>query len=449
MRLSLTSIAQALSLPSGSAQISVSGYQTDSRLVEPGDLFFAMRGESLDGHDFIAQAVERGAAALIVEREGRYPAPAFVVPNTLEALWRLAAWARLAWGNPVLALTGSAGKTSTKEICASLLSVRYRAGRTLGNFNNHVGLPLSILRLPEDAELAVLELGMNHAGEIAQLAAIARPNHALVTNVGYAHIQNFDSIEAIARAKRELVEVLPQEGTAILNADDPRVTAFAEVHQGPVLRYGVGEEADLRAEDVTVESRGTKFFVKGVPFQTPLQGRHNLSNVLAGLAAASVFGIPLEDLRAAVEGLEPGPMRGKIREVRGITVIDDTYNANPDAMLAMLRVLGDFPVREGGRRIAVLGEMRELGERSQYLHRDIGRAVYESGTDELIAIHGDAAQLRKEAIAAGLAANAAGFFETPEEAGSRAKAIARPGDVVLFKGSRGTHVERALEEFLR
>ena len=287
---------------------------------------------------------------------------------------------------------------------------------------------------------------MNHPGEIRKLAAIARPDVGVVTNVGYAHIENFDSIDSVALAKRELIEALADGDTAVLNADDERVLRFREAHNGPVVTFGFSELADVRAEGVAPSALGTRFRVAGVGwFETRLEGRHGVSNILAGLAVARVFGIELRELVAAVRTLEAGTMRGRRFTHQGITIVDDCYNSNPDAVRAMLETLRATPAR---RRIAVLGEMLELGRWAETLHQEIGRHVAACGVDVLVGIRGAARQIADAAVDAGLPASAAYFFPGPEQAGVHLRKLAREGDVILFKGSRSTHVERALEKFL-
>jgi UDP-N-acetylmuramoyl-tripeptide--D-alanyl-D-alanine ligase len=410
----------------------------DTRSLQPGDLYFALRGPAHDGNAYIEQALGKGAAAAIGERA--VAGPVLVVPDALAALQRLASWARSEWGRDVIAITGSAGKTSTKDVIGALLAVRFRVGKTTGNFNNHVGLPLSILRLPAEAELAVLELGMNHAGEIRDLARVARPRVGVVTNVGWAHIEFFEGIEGIAAAKRELIEELPADGIAVLNADDPRVAAF----RADAVTFGFSDSATVRADDVRMDRDGTSFRTAGVDFQTRLTGRHSVRNILAGIAVAGIYGIEPEALCDAVRELRPGAMRGERTTHQGIEILNDCYNSNPDAAKSMLDVLRDAPAR---RRIAVLGEMLELGRWSGTLHCDVGRYVAESGIDVLVGIRGAAKAMVDAAIDAGLPATAAYFFESPAEAGSLLRSIAKEGDAILFKGSRGTHVEEALEAF--
>ncbi len=446
MRLSLREAAAAMSARGQAPDCLVSGWSVDTRTLAEGDLFFALRGPNHDGHDFVAQAFEKGAVAAVVDRDVEAPGPLLTVSDTLSSLQSLAAWVRRRWAGTVAAVTGSAGKTTTKDVIAHLLATKLRTGKTVGNYNNHVGLPLSLLRLPDDAEVAVLEIGMNHAGEIKALAAIARPEIGVVTNVGYAHIENFDSIDGVAAAKRELIEALPADGTAVLNADDERVIRFAEAHSGPVVTFGFSERAVIRAVSFESLDEGARFEVAGEgEFRTALFGRHGVSNVLAGFAVASVFGIRPRELRDAVAALEPAPMRGRRFEHCGITIIDDCYNANPDAVRAMLETLRDMPAR---RRIAVLGEMLELGRWTEALHQEIGRVVAACRVDVLVGIRGAARQLADAAVNAGLAAGAAYFFSDPEQAGDALVELARPGDVILFKGSRAVHVERALQRFL-
>ena len=426
----------------------VIGWSIDSRQINPGDLFFALDGDRFDGHAFIETAFDRGAVAAVVRRTPAAPScPVLAVPDTIAALQKLAAYVRTAWSKPLVAITGSAGKTSTKEIVAALLSIRYRVTKTIGNLNNHLGLPLTLLRLNPDADIAVVEMGMNHAGEIRDLAAMARPQIGVVTNVGYAHIEAFDSIEAIAAAKRELIESLPPDGVAVLNADDSRVAQFQTHFGGKIITYGTAAGADVRAVDVQSSPGGSRFTVNEIVFTTRLSGRHAVSNILAAVAVAGHFEIPLVELVEPIRSLAPGKMRGERRQLRGITILDDSYNSNPEAARGMLDVLTAEPA---ARRIAVLGEMLELGSWAERLHRELGEYAARLNVDILVGVRGASRHMVEGAIAAGMGkhtmvgSRAALFFDDPESAGDFLRSVVQPNDAVLFKGSRGTHVERAL-----
>jgi UDP-N-acetylmuramoyl-tripeptide--D-alanyl-D-alanine ligase len=445
MELTLAEVVEATGAkPSGEyrGNIAVNGWSIDSRTVGGGDLFFAIKGDVYDGHAFVSAALEAGAVAAIVADDFVCAAEGKLlrVPNTLVALQQVARYARRKWAGRVVGVTGSAGKTSTKDIVAELLGVRFRVGKTVGNFNNHIGLPLSLLRLPADAEVGVLEMGMNHAGEIRDLAALAEPEIGVVTNVGYAHVEAFDSIDGVAAAKRELIEALPENGVAVLNADDALVLAFRHSHRGRTVTYGFAEHADIRAVQVESGSAATAFTVHGVRFKTPLAGRHSVSNVLAGLAVAHVLAIELSTLVEAVERLRPGKMRGEKSTRAGITILNDSYNSNPEAARSMIDVLRAEPAE---RRIAVLGEMLELGRMTEKLHRDLGSYVAKAGVDVLVGVRGASRFMVDEAMSHGLDRTAF-FFDEPDAAGAFLKDFVRQGDAILFKGSRGTHVEKAL-----
>jgi len=439
MNLSLHQVALALGVTLDVAGI-VTGWSTDSRTIESGNFFFPLHGPNHDGHMHLEDAFRKGAIAAVVDGDVNSKHLTIRVPDTLAALQQIAAWARTEWDGDVIGVTGSAGKTTTKEIVARLLQSAMAVGKTEGNFNNHVGLPLSILRLPSEARVAVLELGMNHAGEIRELAKIARPRIAVVTNVGPAHIENFDSLEGIAAAKRELVEALPSDGVAVLNADDPLVAQFAAAHAGKTITYGIVSNANVQARYVELLGDRVAFTVDGMKFNSPVAGRHNILNILAGVAVGREYGVPTRQLAEAAAALPVLKMRGERKIHNGITIWDDCYNANPDAMRAMIDVLKET---HATRHIAVLGEMRELGRWSQQLHADVGRAAAAAELDYLIAIHGDAKFIAEE-----MPQHKARFVDGPEMAGDLLKEMARPGDAILFKGSRGTHVERALERFL-
>jgi UDP-N-acetylmuramoyl-tripeptide--D-alanyl-D-alanine ligase len=444
----------------GKSGLVVSGWSVDTRTLAAGDLFFALRGPSRDGHDYVEEAIRKGAAVVVVDHPIEGLRNTLVVPDTLGALQSMAGWARKQWGGQVIGVTGSAGKTTTKDAIAHLLSPEMKVGKTIGNLNNHVGVPLSILRLSDDSRLAVLEMGMNHAGEIRALAEIARPDVGVVTNVGYAHTEFFDSIEGVAAAKRELIEALPADGVAVLNADDPRVVEFRNVATEPRLvarpsgsglltpgrsvTFGFSEQADVRARNLELTPDGSRFDVNSVHFDIPLPGRHGAMNALAAIAVAGAYGIPPERLTAAARTLESEKMRGQRIQTDGITILNDCYNSNPEAVRAMVDVLGVTPAR---RRLAVLGEMLELGPWAEPLHREIGTYVAGRGIDVLIGIRGASRHMVDEAMRAGMS-GAAYFFEDPQAAGDFLQDLAREGDVILFKGSRGVAVEKAMERLL-
>jgi UDP-N-acetylmuramoyl-tripeptide--D-alanyl-D-alanine ligase len=438
-------VARALALDPPPSPSPITGWSTDSRAIAPGDLFFALPGPNFDGRRFVEDAFHKGAAAAIIEGTATGLPNVFAVPNALAALETLAAWARGNWKHPVVAITGSAGKTTTKEVAAALLATAMPVGKTEGNLNNHIGLPLSILRLPDDARIAVLEIGMNHPGEIRHLAAIARPTIGVVTNAGFAHAEFFGSVDEVALAKRELIESLLPDGIAVLNADDARVAAFASVHRGRTLTFAIDAAAAIRPERVEYLPDGVRFRIEGIDFESCFVGRHGLMNLLAGLAVARAAGVDMASLVDAVRSIAPAKMRGNRLAHRGIEVLNDCYNSNPDAVRAMLDVLRAIPAR---RRFAVLGEMLELGRWSETLHRDVGRYAAECGISMLIGIRGAARYLVDEAVRSGLPAAAAFFFDDPGDAGAQLGSLAREGDAVLFKGSRDVHVEKALEAFL-
>jgi UDP-N-acetylmuramoyl-tripeptide--D-alanyl-D-alanine ligase len=423
------------------------GYSIDSRTLNAGDLFIALRGERFDGHDYVASALEKGAVAAVVE-QGRTldadPKRLVYVEDTLKALQALGAAARRLWGKPLLAVTGSAGKTTTKEMLAHLLATSYRVMKSTGNLNNHIGLPLQLLKLEPEHDLAVVEMGMNHAGEIRALAALAQHDLAVVTCVAPVHLEFFGSVAEIARAKYELVDTLHPGGVAVLNADDEYVSQFGRDFKGTVVTFGIRKAADVAARNVKLRGiAGSTFdLVAGSvcePVKLPLVGEHSIYNALAAAAAAMERGVPPSQAAAALATLRPSDKRGQVLEVRGATIINDSYNSNPRALETMIDTLASMKAE---RRIVIAGEMLELGPAADALHRESGRHAAKKKIDMVIGVRGLAQALAEAACGAGVQSL---FLETPEQAGEWLARELRPGDAVLLKASRGVKLERALE----
>lgn len=451
MKLPLFRIAEFLQANGEYDQQAIAqAYSIDSRTSQPGDLFFAVKGDRLDGHNFVQQALERGAVAAVVRKDEvhRYPSKTrlLAVDDTLLALQRLAIAVRRLWGKPVIGITGSMGKTTTKDATAHLLSTRYKVHKSVGNFNNHFGLPLGLLKLQPEHDLAVIEMGMNHAGEIAALARIAQPDIGVVTCVAPVHLEFFDSLAGIARAKYELIESLPHNGTAILNGDDDYVCQFGRDFKGKVVRFGTRAHADVRAEGIEMlGAAGSRFEVvvggSRATATSPLLGRHNILNVLAAISVSLERGVSLDQSAEAVATLQAGDKRGQVVQLGNIAIINDCYNSSPRALMAAVDALVEMPAK---RHIVIAGEMLELGPTGGQLHRDCGRYIAEKKIDFLLGVRGLAASMVEEAKRNGAAAE---FVETPEVAAEWLGRETHDGDLVLMKASRGVKLERALEEW--
>jgi UDP-N-acetylmuramoyl-tripeptide--D-alanyl-D-alanine ligase len=422
-------------------------YSIDSRTIQPGEVFFAVKGERLDGHDFVEQALAAGAVAAIIDRahSDRYKSKQnlVVVEDTLHALQTLATAVRMLWNKSLIAVTGSAGKTTTKDAIAHLLSTRYRVLKSEGNLNNHFGLPLQLLKLDPQHEIAVVEMGMSHPGEIAALAKIARPDMGVVTCVAPVHLEFFSSVAEIARAKFELIENVHAGGAAVLNADDSYVSQFGRDFHGKVVMYGIDHPADVRAENIReIGEDGIEFTLAidsvREPVRLPLIGKHNVGNVLAACAVALEYKLSPSEAAAALASLRPPNRRGEVLHLTGATIINDCYNSNPIALDSMVDALGKMPAQ---RRIVVAGEMLELGPSGEQLHAASGEHMA-GKVDVLIGVRGLASAMVGAAHRSGIDSH---FVPSAEEAGEMLAKLIRPGDVVLMKASRGVKLERALE----
>lgn len=447
MNFTLDDVAAAAGAPAQGAA-GLSGVAVDSRQVRPGDLFVAIRGARVDGHDYAKDAAARGAGALLGERR---PAdlppgfPAVIVPESVPALLRLGAATKKKMGFRLAAITGSAGKTTTKDFTAAILARRFAVEKTPGNQNSQIGFPMAVMNLPRNPAWMVGEMGLSEAGDLTRLSRAFEPDVAAILLVAPAHLQYFSSVDAIAAGKAEILEGLRPGGTFVANADDPRVAAIAARHRGRVVRFGRGSGADVTARDVVPAPDGSRF-VLATPegeagVHLPVAGPHQVSNFLAASAIGYAVGVPASECAAASRELRPAAHRGEIfRHASGALLLDDAYNANPASMKAALETLAALPAR---RRIAVLGDMLELGPEEERFHRETGAAV--TGRADLLVCVGPRARLYGEgAVAAGLPESAVRHAASAEEASALCAGMLAAGDAVLFKASRAIGLERAV-----
>lgn len=452
-RLDLVSIAHYAGgrLLRGDGARLVTSVSTDSRTVKPGDVFVALIGDKFDGHQYVRKVAEAGAAAVIVSHVAEdwedLPVTIIQVTDTLDGLQKLAANYR-AWHNPfVVGITGSNGKTSTKDLTSQVLAVRYQVCATEGNLNNHIGLPLSILKMKAGDTCGVFEMGMNHPGEIAPLAAIAAPNAAIITNVGVAHIEYMGSRAAIAQEKGMLAEAVDSQAFVVLNANDDFTPSIAARCQATVLQAGIGK-GDVAAHELQVRADGTSFTLDfsghRIAAFLPIPGEHMVSNAALAAAVGWKSGLTPEQIVAALANVKISKGRLETKEVNGVVFVDDSYNANPDSMKAGLRTLASLA--STGRRIAVLGRMGELGTHAEEGHREVGRYAADLNLDALLTLGNEAGWITEAASATNPALTVE-HFTSHEACAAHLQSHLRPGDTVLLKGSRSSGMERVLSLF--
>ncbi|MBI3809815.1 MAG: UDP-N-acetylmuramoyl-tripeptide--D-alanyl-D-alanine ligase [Nitrospirae bacterium] len=425
---------------------------TDSRTVRRGDLFVALAGRRFDGHRFVAEALRKGAVGALVRHGFKLPGTALLieVDEPLRAFQDLARAHRRRFDIPVVAVSGSNGKTTTKDMIAAILAERFTTLKTEGNLNNHIGVPQTLLRLASRHEAAVIEMGISGLGEMARLCEIAEPTHGVLTNIGPTHLETLGDVRTVARAKGEMLDALPAGGTAVLNADDAFYDELCVRVRGRVLSFGFSRRADVRALHVETQGPSSTRLRVGVrdrarpfPVSLAIAGAHNVANALAAVAAGLAVGVGEGAIRAGLARYRPAGMRSEVRRWRGVTVLNDCYNANPASMRAALRWLTE--AKGTGRAIAVLGDMLELGGETMQAHRDIGAEAARLGADYLLTVGDLAADIAEGALGGGMPADCVVAARDYGTVAERLRGILRKGDVVLLKGSRGARMERVLE----
>ncbi len=467
----------------GKSGLNFRAVSIDSRTIRKGDLFIALGGDRFDGHSFIAEVFRKGASGAVVDRQKRFDRNAgdkilIGVSDTLRALQEIAHFHRKRFDIPVVGITGSNGKTTTKEMAASILARKMRILKTEGNLNNHIGVPLTLLTLNRTHRLALVEMGINHRGELKRLCEIARPSMGLITNIGPTHLEFLRNIEGVAKAKGELLQGLDEKSPALLNADDPFTARFRRLARGPVVTFGFGENIDEELPDfqaigMTPRPRGFFFQLnfrhrENIPMRAGLKksrlkrplpegegtaekigiqlavsGRHNVYNASGAAAIATLAGVDPVDIKKGLESFEPVRLRSQMIRWRGIRILNDSYNANPASMRSALDTLNQ--IRGAGRAIAVLGDMLELGGRSEAAHREIGREAKKLGIDYVITVGELAGAIGREAVRSGMPKDRVAVCGDLSEGLSVLKKMTRDRDTILVKGSRGMKMEKIVE----